>query len=136
MVKQKMVMKLTMEDAKKHSKALKTAVSFSGVISAGLEGEAKDRLVVIGDGVDSISLTITLRKKMGHVELVSVSSYDEKKDGKKENNNNNNNKSKGEDTKYLVSSAGSFRGLLENQALPQLFEHQTYRSYRRFGAHY
>ncbi|KAH7684205.1 hypothetical protein IHE45_05G229100 [Dioscorea alata] len=102
MVKQKMVMKLTMEDAKKRSKALKTAVSFSGVISAGLEGEAKDRLVVIGEGVDSISLTIILRKKMGHVELVSVSSYDEKKDGKKENNNNIKNKSKGEDTKYVL----------------------------------
>ncbi|KAJ0988192.1 hypothetical protein J5N97_006548 [Dioscorea zingiberensis] len=89
MAKQKMVVKLTMEDAKKRSKALKIAVGFTCVTSAGLEGESKDRLVVVGDGVDSINLTRTLRKKMGHVELVSVAAFDEKKlDGKKENNNN------------------------------------------------
>ncbi|URD97613.1 hypothetical protein MUK42_18737 [Musa troglodytarum] len=132
MGKQEMVMKLTMEDAKKRSKALKTAVGlpvfpllvrqfiflsiaivtrtpsshllnsrkvtlpssssssspphhlridFVGVISAKLD---EDKIVVVGDGVDSIVLTNKLRKKMGHVELVKVGSAEEKKEEKKE----------------------------------------------------
>ncbi|CAL9152185.1 unnamed protein product [Musa hybrid cultivar] len=81
MVKQEMVMKLTMEDAKKRSKALKIAVGLPGVISAKLD---EDKIVVVGDGVDSIALTTKLRKKMGHVELVKVGSAEEKKKEKKE----------------------------------------------------
>ncbi|KAH7684202.1 Viral coat protein subunit protein [Dioscorea alata] len=85
MGKQKMILKLTMEDDKKRSKAMQIAVSLNGVISAGLEGEAKDKLVVIGDGVDSIKLTTALRKKMSRiVELVSVAAVEEKKDDKKD----------------------------------------------------
>ncbi|CAL9084472.1 unnamed protein product [Musa textilis] len=76
-----MVMKLTMEDAKKRSKALKTAVGLPGVISAKLD---EDKIVVVGDGVDSIVLTTMLRKKMGRVELVKVGSAEEKKEEKKE----------------------------------------------------
>ncbi|CAL9063108.1 unnamed protein product [Musa banksii] len=76
MVKQKVVMKLSMEDSKKRSKALKAAVGLPGVISAALEG---DRMVVVGDGVDSVTLTLVLRRKMGYVELVSVGSAEEKK---------------------------------------------------------
>ncbi|KAJ0988193.1 hypothetical protein J5N97_006549 [Dioscorea zingiberensis] len=85
MGKQKMVLRLTMEDDKKRSKAMQIAVSLNGVISAGLEGEGKDKLVVVGDGVDSIKLTMALRKKMGHVvELLSVAAVEEKKDNKSE----------------------------------------------------
>ncbi|KAJ0988668.1 hypothetical protein J5N97_007024 [Dioscorea zingiberensis] len=84
MGKQKMVVKLTMEDEKKRSKAMKTAVGFLGVISVEVQGEANDRLMVIGDGVDLIKLTKTLRRKMGgHVDLVSVGAVEEKE--KKEN---------------------------------------------------
>ncbi|CAL9758711.1 unnamed protein product [Musa acuminata subsp. burmannicoides] len=75
-MQQKVVMKLSMEDSKKRSKALKAAVGLPGVISAALEG---DRMVVVGDGVDSVTLTMVLRKKMGYVELVSVGSAEEKK---------------------------------------------------------
>jgi len=41
----------------------------SGVISATAEEE---KIVVVGDGVDSVVLTQKLRKKMGYVELISV----------------------------------------------------------------
>ncbi|KAG6489976.1 hypothetical protein ZIOFF_051258 [Zingiber officinale] len=50
-----------MEDAKRRSKALKTAVGLSGVISASLD---KDCLIVVGDGVDSVELATVLRRKM------------------------------------------------------------------------
>ncbi|WOL13638.1 hypothetical protein Cni_G22411 [Canna indica] len=80
MVKQKMVMKLCLEDARKRSKALKAAVGLPGVISVALD---KDRIIVVGDGVDSVALTTIMRKKFGYVELVSVSSAEEKKEEKK-----------------------------------------------------
>lgn len=54
------------------------------MISAKLDG---DKIVVVGDGVDSIVLTTMLRKKMGHVELVKVGSAEEKKEEKKEEKN-------------------------------------------------
>ncbi|KAJ8486044.1 hypothetical protein OPV22_018529 [Ensete ventricosum] len=79
MVKQEMVMKLSMEDAKKRCKALKTAAGLHGVISVKLDG---DKIVVVGDGVDSVVLTNMLRKKMGHAELVKVGSAEAKKEEK------------------------------------------------------
>ncbi|XP_042428779.1 disease resistance protein Pik-1-like [Zingiber officinale] len=82
MVQQKMVMKLTMDNPKKKAKALQTAVGVHGVVSVALED---DKIVVVGD-VDSVDLTRVLRKKMGHVELLSVAEVkkEEKKDEKKE----------------------------------------------------
>ncbi|RRT82943.1 hypothetical protein B296_00012034 [Ensete ventricosum] len=50
-----------------------------GVISVKLDG---DKIVVVGDGVDSVVLTNMLRKKMGHVELVKVGSAEAKKEEK------------------------------------------------------
>ncbi|XP_042410671.1 heavy metal-associated isoprenylated plant protein 16-like [Zingiber officinale] len=77
MAKQKLVLKVAaMEDAKRRSKALKTAVGLSGVISASLD---KDCLIVVGDGVDSVELATVLRRKMGSANLVSVGSAEEKK---------------------------------------------------------
>ncbi|KAH7684203.1 Pyridoxal phosphate-dependent transferase domain 1-containing protein [Dioscorea alata] len=84
MGKQKMVLKLTMEDDKKRSKAMQTAVKFYGVISAEIQGEAKDKLVVIGNGVDPVNLTTSLRKKMKvQVNVESVSGVEEKKEEEK-----------------------------------------------------
>ena len=40
--------------------------------SVGLEGAEKDIMVVIGEGVDAISLAATMRKKVGHTEIVSI----------------------------------------------------------------
>lgn len=79
MAKQKMVIKLSLGDAKKRAKALKTAVALDGVVSVALDGE---KLVVIGDGTDSVEMTALLRKKLGYADLVSVGA--DKKEEKKE----------------------------------------------------
>ncbi|XP_058112933.1 heavy metal-associated isoprenylated plant protein 46-like isoform X3 [Magnolia sinica] len=78
-MKQKIVMKVPMNDAKCRCKAMKAAVGIQGVISATLEGNDKDQLAVVGDGVDSVALTRLLRKKMRFTELISVAAVDEKK---------------------------------------------------------
>ena len=50
-----------------------------------IEGEEKDRIVVVGDGVDSATLTHCLRKKVGHANLVSIEEVKPKeKEEKKE----------------------------------------------------
>jgi len=61
-----------------------------GVISAQVDGE---RITVVGDGIDSVALTVMLRKKMGYAELVSVGSAEEKKEEKKEEKEEGGNKS-------------------------------------------
>ncbi|KAJ4791900.1 Copper transport protein family [Rhynchospora pubera] len=76
MVKQKVVVKLaSLDDSKKRTKALKTAVSMEGIVSVSID---RDRLVVVGDGTDVVSLTNMLRKKLGYAELISVTSGDDK----------------------------------------------------------
>ncbi|KAJ9672538.1 hypothetical protein PVL29_025947 [Vitis rotundifolia] len=60
------------------TKAMKIAAVEEGVISVAIEGAEKDRVVVIGDGVDSASLTHCLRKKLGYATLVSVEEVKEK----------------------------------------------------------
>ena len=46
----------------------------------GIEGEERDQLVVVGDGVDATSLTSCLRKtvKVGRADLIKVEVVDEK----------------------------------------------------------
>ncbi|KAF5192563.1 Heavy metal-associated isoprenylated plant protein [Thalictrum thalictroides] len=85
-MKQKVVIKVSMHSAKCKTKALKTAVSVSGVISAELYGDDKDKLMITGEGIDSVQLTNSLRKKVGFSELISVTplSEDNKKPGIKE----------------------------------------------------
>ncbi|XP_042416632.1 heavy metal-associated isoprenylated plant protein 47-like [Zingiber officinale] len=80
MIQQKMVLRLSMADDKRRAKALRTAVSMRGVVSVKLEG---DKIVVVGDGVDSVNLTKLMRKKIcSYVELLSVA--EEKKEEKEE----------------------------------------------------
>ncbi|KAG2566805.1 hypothetical protein PVAP13_7NG242000 [Panicum virgatum] len=54
--------------------ALALAGSTYGVQSVGIEGEERDQLVVVGDGVDATSLTSCLRKtvKVGRADLIKV----------------------------------------------------------------
>ncbi|KAI0488788.1 hypothetical protein KFK09_028627 [Dendrobium nobile] len=80
MAKQKVVLKLSMEDAKKRSKAMQCAVGMHGVLSVSHEG---DKMTVVGEGIDSVALTTLLRKKMGYVELELVTAVEEKKEEKK-----------------------------------------------------
>ncbi|TXG46361.1 hypothetical protein EZV62_028140 [Acer yangbiense] len=46
---------------------LQVRVSF-----VGLEGAEKDKVVVIGEGIDAVKLATSLRNKVGHTELISV----------------------------------------------------------------
>ncbi|KAL6652582.1 hypothetical protein ACP70R_011507 [Stipagrostis hirtigluma subsp. patula] len=71
-MKQKIVIKVDMRCDKCRSKALGVAATTQGVESMGIEGEEKDQLVVVGDGVDATNLTSCLRKKVGRAQIVSV----------------------------------------------------------------
>ncbi|KAJ3693205.1 hypothetical protein LUZ60_008685 [Juncus effusus] len=82
MAKQKMVVKLSLDDAKKRTKALTTAVTMDGILSVAIDG---DKLVAIGEGTDVITLTTLLRRKLGYADLISVTSEnkgEEKKEQK------------------------------------------------------
>ena len=47
-------------------------IDFTGVISVAVEGVDKDQLVVIGEGVDLVNLTYSLRKKLCYATLLGV----------------------------------------------------------------
>ncbi|XP_023752171.1 heavy metal-associated isoprenylated plant protein 47 [Lactuca sativa] len=79
MAKQKIVVKVTMNTEKKIRKALKIAVSLSGVESASFVGSDKTQIAVTGEDVDSVELTTLLRKGVGYTELLSVGPVEEKK---------------------------------------------------------
>ncbi|KAJ7964655.1 Heavy metal-associated isoprenylated plant protein [Quillaja saponaria] len=79
--KQKVVIKISMNDQKSKSKALKIAVCASGVEAAALQGQ--DQIVVTGEGVDAVHLTSKLRKKFVCAELLSVGPVEQKKEEKK-----------------------------------------------------
>nr|GEV84035.1 hypothetical protein [Tanacetum cinerariifolium] len=82
MAKQKIVVKVTMENDKKSRKALKIAASLDGVESASFVGS--DQITVTGEGIDSVKLTTLLRKGVGYTELVTVGNVEEKKPEVKE----------------------------------------------------
>ncbi|KAI9112954.1 hypothetical protein K1719_016068 [Acacia pycnantha] len=44
----------------------------AGVSVVGLEGDEKEKVVVVGDGVEAIELTNFLRKKVGYTDILSV----------------------------------------------------------------
>ncbi|KAK4418666.1 Disease resistance protein RGA5 [Sesamum alatum] len=71
-MKQKIVIKLGNGDKRYSSKAMKIAAGVSGVESMTLLGESKDRIMVIGAGIDAVSLTKCMRKKLGSAELISL----------------------------------------------------------------
>ncbi|KAA8526649.1 hypothetical protein F0562_008148 [Nyssa sinensis] len=85
-MKQKVVIKVSMNGQKSRSKALRIAVGVSGVESAALQGQDKSQIEVTGDGVDAITLTTLIRKNVGYAELVSVSPVGEKKETEKKEN--------------------------------------------------
>ncbi|KAL0916093.1 hypothetical protein M5K25_013575 [Dendrobium thyrsiflorum] len=53
-------------------KTMHLMASMEGVESIAVEGEDKDHFILIGDGIDSIKLTESLRKKVGHAEIMIV----------------------------------------------------------------
>ncbi|XP_076886317.1 heavy metal-associated isoprenylated plant protein 16-like [Bidens hawaiensis] len=80
MEKQKIVVKVTMNNDKKSRKALQVAVGIFGVESAAFVGS--DQIAVTGAGIDSVELTTSLRKKVGYTELVSVGPVEKKPESK------------------------------------------------------
>ncbi|XP_010529393.1 PREDICTED: uncharacterized protein LOC104810216 isoform X2 [Tarenaya hassleriana] len=70
----KILMSVEMRCEKCRSKALKIAAGSDGVKFVGLEGEKKDRVVVVGeDSVDAVAIVLRLRNKLGRTDIISVS---------------------------------------------------------------
>ncbi|XP_057997742.1 heavy metal-associated isoprenylated plant protein 47-like isoform X1 [Hevea brasiliensis] len=90
MLQQKIVIKVTTCCDKCRSKVLKTAATASGVNSVALEGDDKEKLVVIGERVDAACLTKALRKKVNFaiLERVEELKHQEKKPEKKPEDDN------------------------------------------------
>ncbi|XP_012067038.2 heavy metal-associated isoprenylated plant protein 16-like [Jatropha curcas] len=65
-MKQKIVIKVSMNDEKSRSKALKIVVGVPGVQSAALGKKDKNQIEVIGEAVDAVKLTSLLRNKLGN----------------------------------------------------------------------
>uniref|UniRef100_A0A5B6ZLH3 HMA domain-containing protein n=2 Tax=Davidia involucrata TaxID=16924 RepID=A0A5B6ZLH3_DAVIN len=82
-MKQKIVIGMQLSSGKCKSKALQIASVADGVTSVAIAGKDKDQVVVIGEGVDAVCLTSSLRKKVGHAELVSVEEVKAKVEEKK-----------------------------------------------------
>ncbi|KAA3471680.1 heavy metal transport/detoxification superfamily protein [Gossypium australe] len=61
---QKVVLKVAMKCQKCRSQSLKVA--------AEQQGNEKEKVVVIGDGIDVVKLTTILRKKVGATEIISL----------------------------------------------------------------
>ncbi|XP_075668804.1 heavy metal-associated isoprenylated plant protein 47-like [Castanea sativa] len=76
-MKQKIVINVQMNCEKCRTKAMKIATVAEGVTSVAIEGADKSQVVVIGDGVDSASLTRSLRKKLGYATIESVQKLEE-----------------------------------------------------------
>ncbi|TMW91562.1 heavy metal-associated isoprenylated plant protein 47 [Solanum lycopersicum] len=69
---QKIVIRVHHKCKKCQSKALMIAAMSTGVNSVALEGEKKDKVVIIGEAVDAAGITSLLRKKVGHASLELV----------------------------------------------------------------
>ncbi|KAL5581661.1 hypothetical protein UlMin_014103 [Ulmus minor] len=77
-MKQKVVIKVSLNDQKSRTKAIKTAVGVDGVTQAALQQD-KNQIEVTGEGIDVVLLTTLLRKTLKYAEVVSVSPVEDKK---------------------------------------------------------
>ncbi|KAK9002558.1 hypothetical protein V6N11_025229 [Hibiscus sabdariffa] len=64
-MKQKVVLKVSMNCEKCRTKALEVAAKQN-------EGKEKEKVVVAGEGFDVVKLTTDLRKKLGHAEILTL----------------------------------------------------------------
>ncbi|KAF7834603.1 keratin-associated protein 5-4-like isoform X1 [Senna tora] len=71
-MKQKITIKVHMDCSKCRNKALKIAAQVPGVSSVSIDGNEKDRVVVIGEDVDTVCLGRHLKKKFRSVIILSV----------------------------------------------------------------
>ncbi|KAK1608957.1 hypothetical protein QYE76_032630 [Lolium multiflorum] len=82
-MKQQIVIKVQMTGDKCRSKAMSLVAATVGVDSVSLAGDGKDQVVVVGDCIDSVKLTTTLRKKVGHAQLLTVGEAKKPEENKK-----------------------------------------------------
>uniref|UniRef100_A0A7N0U4A0 Uncharacterized protein n=1 Tax=Kalanchoe fedtschenkoi TaxID=63787 RepID=A0A7N0U4A0_KALFE len=71
-ISQRVVLQVHMEGGCCRQKAMQIAAGAEGVISAAVDGADKERLTVVGEGMDIATLVITLRKKAGYTRIISV----------------------------------------------------------------
>ncbi|BAT80561.1 hypothetical protein LR48_Vigan2375s000100 [Vigna angularis] len=83
-MKQKIVIRVSMDCEKCRKKAFKIAVNANEVSSVALEGD--DKMAVTGERVDSVSLVRALRKKFRHAMIESVEEVKDKKEEKEKEN--------------------------------------------------
>ncbi|KAG2651905.1 disease resistance protein Piks-1-like [Panicum virgatum] len=82
-MKQKIVIKVEMPCDRCRSKALSLVAATGGVHSVALAGDARDQVVVVGDGVDPVRLASALRRKVGPAEIVQLASQAKDEGGDK-----------------------------------------------------
>ncbi|KAG2572728.1 hypothetical protein PVAP13_7KG198610 [Panicum virgatum] len=74
-----MVVKVSMPCERSRSRAMALAARADGVISVAITGDARDKLEVVGDGVDPVCLVSCLRRKVGPAEILQVEEVKDKK---------------------------------------------------------
>lgn len=70
--------------SKNQSKVLSIAAKIGEIEKVAIEGEEKNELMVMGEGIDVPKLVTRLRKKVGFADVVSVEPVDKKKEEKPE----------------------------------------------------
>nr|XP_043627752.1 heavy metal-associated isoprenylated plant protein 47-like [Erigeron canadensis] len=71
-MKRKIVIKIQTECEKCRKKAMMVAAQTSGVNSVEMQGESKNQMVVIGEGIDVAALAKSVRKKIKNASLEIV----------------------------------------------------------------
>ncbi|KAL7186806.1 hypothetical protein ACSBR2_028516 [Camellia fascicularis] len=85
MTKQKIVIKMQPSSDKDRSKAMQIACVTQGVTSVAIKGDSRDQVEVIGEDIDSVKLTKSIRRKVSkHASIESVEAVKPKAEEKKE----------------------------------------------------
>ncbi|CAN6268185.1 unnamed protein product [Urochloa humidicola] len=84
MPKRKIVIQVTMPDARSRSRAMVLAAKASGVSSIAIAGSLQDQLEVVGDGIDITRLVKCLKKKLCNADILKVEEVKDKKPEEKE----------------------------------------------------
>lgn len=71
-MQRKIVIQVQMRSERSRSKAMSLVAATGGVDSVALDGQGRDKVVVVGEGVDPVELTRALRKKVGAADLLKV----------------------------------------------------------------
>ncbi|XP_028116990.1 heavy metal-associated isoprenylated plant protein 16-like [Camellia sinensis] len=84
MKKQKIVIQMQLSRDKDRSKAMQIASCTKGVISVAIKGDGKDQVEVIGEEIDSVELTKSIRRRVSkYASIQSVEEVKPKEEEKK-----------------------------------------------------